>query len=94
MKYFQNILSRVKKITFITLLIFTTVISRAQQKIGFGIHADPVIGWFSSDIRDIRNDGARPGFNFGLTFNRYFSQNYSFSTRDKPFECRRKTCQQ
>ena len=53
---------------------------QAQQQIGFGIHADPVISWFSSDIKEIKNEGARPGFNFGLTFNRYFSPNYSFST--------------
>ena len=52
----------------------------AQQKISFGVHADPVISWFSSDINEIKNDGARPGFNFGLTFNNYFSSNYSFST--------------
>jgi hypothetical protein len=52
----------------------------AQQKISFGIHADPLISWFSSDIKQIRNDGARPGFSFGLTFNNYFSPNYSFST--------------
>ena len=52
----------------------------AQQKIGFGIHADPAISWFSSDIKEIKNDGTRAGFNFGLTFNRYFTPNYSFST--------------
>lgn len=53
---------------------------QAQQRISFGIHADPVIGWFGSDIRETKNDGARPGFNFGLTFNKYFTQNYAFST--------------
>jgi hypothetical protein len=52
----------------------------AQQKISIGIHADPSICWFSSDIKETMNDGARPGFNFGLTFNRYFTPNYSFST--------------
>jgi len=52
----------------------------AQQKISFGIHADPVISWFASDIKETINDGARPGFNFGLTYNRYFTSNYSFST--------------
>jgi hypothetical protein len=65
---------------FLFLSISTHTMIQAQQKIGFGIHADPVISWFSSDIKEIKNDGARPGFNFGLTFNRYFSPNYSFST--------------
>ena len=80
MKYFQNFLSGVQKITIIILLIFTPFISNAQQKIGFGIHADPVISWFLPDISKIKNDGTRAGFNFGLTFNRYFTPNYSFSS--------------
>jgi hypothetical protein len=72
-----------KLLTFL-LFMFFTVIPRnglnAQQKISFGIHADPVISWFSSDNKVIKNEGARPGFNFGLTFNKYFTPNYSFST--------------
>lgn len=66
-------------LTILILLLLSGFI-QAQQKISFGIHADPVIGWFGSDIKDTRNDGARPGFNFGLTFNKYFTPNYSFST--------------
>jgi hypothetical protein len=52
----------------------------AQQKIGFGVFADPVISWFSSNTKETKNDGARAGFNFGLTFNKYFTNNYAFST--------------
>jgi hypothetical protein len=70
----------VKKITLIILLISGTVISNAQQKIIFGIHADPLISWFSTDIKEVKNDGARAGFNFGLTINNYFTPNYAFST--------------
>ena len=47
--------------------------SARSAKNSFGIHADPVISWFSTDIRQVKNDGARPGFNFGLTFNKYFT---------------------
>ncbi len=65
---------------FLFLSISPHTMIQAQQKIGFGIHFDPVISWFSSDIKEVINDGARPGFNFGLTFNNYFSPNYSFST--------------
>jgi hypothetical protein len=46
----------------------------------FGIHFDPVISWFSTDISDVRNEGARPGFNFGISCNTYFGPNYSFSS--------------
>jgi hypothetical protein len=51
-----------------------------DQEIAFGIHFDPLISWFGSDFKGTVNNGARPGFNFGLTFNKYFSRNYSFST--------------
>jgi hypothetical protein len=51
-----------------------------SQDIRFGVFADPVISWFSTDTKETRNDGARAGFNFGFTFNKYFSKNYSFST--------------
>jgi hypothetical protein len=50
------------------------------QVIRLGVHADPVISWFGTDIEAIRNQGARPGFSFGLTVNKYFGPNYSFST--------------
>ncbi|HNY14224.1 MAG TPA: porin family protein [Bacteroidales bacterium] len=51
-----------------------------ESKISLGVHADPLISWFSSDIDSVRNDGARPGFNFGLTINYFFGPNYAFST--------------
>jgi hypothetical protein len=50
------------------------------QNIKFGVFADPVISWFSTDTRETRNEGSRAGFNFGFTFNKYFAKNYSFST--------------
>jgi len=65
------------------LILFATIpkgMSQEHQKISLGIHADPSISWFSSDINNVKNDGSRAGFNFGLTFNSYFAPNYSFST--------------
>jgi hypothetical protein len=51
------------------------------QKIGFGVFADPVISWFSSNnVSNTWNKGARAGFNFGFTFDKYFAENYAFST--------------
>jgi len=76
----QSFLSGVYKTTILFLLILTPIVLNGQQKIVFGLHADPVISWFSSDIRQVKNVGARPGFNFGLTYNKYFTSNYSFST--------------
>lgn len=62
------------------LLIISSQALMAQERITIGIHADPLVSWFSSDINQVKNEGTRPGFNFGLTFNKFFSPNYSFST--------------
>ncbi len=72
--------NQLQKIFLVFILVFITITSQAQQKISFGIHADPVISWFSTDVREVNNNGARAGFNFGLNFNNYFSKNYSFSS--------------
>jgi hypothetical protein len=79
MKHLNNFPSRVQKIALIIFLISSPIISHAQKRIGFGLHIDPVISWFSSDIKEVRNEGSRPGINFGLTYNSYFTPNYSFS---------------
>ncbi|MFZ0281408.1 MAG: porin family protein [Bacteroidales bacterium] len=52
----------------------------AQPFISMGIHFDPLISWFSADSYDTRNDGAIPGFIFGVSYNKYFAPNYSFSS--------------
>ena len=78
LKYDKNKLVKILLIVLFAIGSFGIV--NAQQKITFGVHADPVISWFTSDISQVRYDGARAGFNFGLTFNKYFTPNYSFST--------------
>ena len=51
-----------------------------QPFINFSIHFDPLISWFSTDSYATRSDGVVPGFNFGISYNKYFSPNYSFSS--------------
>lgn len=79
MKHSKTFPSGLPEIIFTFLFILIPFTSNCQEKIGFGLHFDPVISWFSSDIKEVRSEGARPGFNFGLTFNKYFTPNYSFS---------------
>jgi hypothetical protein len=85
MKFFMKVIksdknSLIKILAFMLLAAVPLKMVQAQQKIVFGIHADPVISWFSTDIKEVYNVGARPGFCFGLTYNKYFTSNYSFST--------------
>jgi hypothetical protein len=65
---------------FVFLITFVSCGSVIAQKLRFGVFADPVISWFSSDTHDTESKGARTGFNFGLTYNKYFTDNYAFST--------------
>lgn len=63
----------------IFLILFIPIILQAQESVRIGVHFDPLISWFGTDIDAVDNDGARPGINAGLSFIVPFSQNYSFS---------------
>ena len=80
----KRIYGIIKSLRFIVIMAMLPVIARAQSddpgRISFGLHFDPLISWFGSDIRQTDNHGARPGYNFGMTFNKYFGSNYAFST--------------
>ncbi len=80
MKSFKG--TNLEQIFILSLLVlfFFPVRMSAQERISIGVHFDPLISWFGTDIDAVKNDGARPGINAGLTFNLPFSPNYSFST--------------
>jgi|SRR5664279_1782013 len=80
MRHFKRLKPGMNKIILILLMVLGPATLHAQRRIGFGIHFDPSVNWFSTDISQVRYDGARAGFNFGLTYNKYFAPNYSFST--------------
>lgn len=62
-------------------LLFCLPLQKADaQGFSFRLYAEPLISWFSSDTEATMNDGARPGFAYGLTFDTYFTPNYAFST--------------
>jgi hypothetical protein len=65
----------------ITLVLLLSSVNRlTAQNIRFGLFADPAVTWFASDTKETVNDGARTGFGFGLPFNGYFADKYSFSS--------------
>ena len=80
MKLYSRLKFRIATFTILSVIVAHGTLINAQQSIGFGIHANPTVGWLSSDNSDITGEGARAGFNFGLTFNKYFTENYAFST--------------
>ncbi len=70
-----------RKILFIAIIFsayFTGV--AAQQKIRFSVFANPCINWLQSDVNNVQSNGAAFGFDAGLTMDRFFAENYAFST--------------
>lgn len=61
-------------------LFFLSLCGAKAQNYSIGIFADPVISWFSTNIDETKNEGARPGLNIGASFNWYFTDNLSLST--------------
>lgn len=49
------------------------------QDLHFGIFASPVISWFKTDIDEVENQGARAGFIFGVSAEKYLTGNWYFN---------------
>lgn len=73
-----------KKILLLTALLFTVAISKAQYEetsnFKLGLTAHPTLGWIKSDVQNVKNDGMRMGFSYGLIGDFLFADNYAFST--------------
>ena len=69
------------KIVFFIILSFILITGKGfAQGIRFGIFANPQISWLKPDIKKVTSEGSRPGINIGISMNRYFTDNYAFST--------------
>jgi hypothetical protein len=66
------------------LIVFTAAttftVQADGQRLHLGLFADPLIGWYSSDDKQIESGGVKAGYAAGIAANWYFSQNYAFST--------------
>lgn len=76
-----------RKILISSFLILTTFFVAAQEKAssGFrlGLTAHPTFAWIKSDIKDIKSNGLRAGFSYGVLGDFYFAENYAFNTAIK-----------
>ncbi len=70
---------QIRTYIFLLLLVIPLHLGKTQG-IQFGIFFDPQVTWMSSDNNEITSNGSRVGFNFGLTFHNFFTENYAFST--------------
>jgi len=66
---------------YILFLILTGIsTSLLSQKLSFSVVVDPQITWLKTDVKNVSNDGSVFGINGGLVLDRYFAENYAFST--------------
>ena len=69
----------VKKICIIVLFLFAAK-PFFGQGFKFGVFFNPAVTWLKSDVQDIKPQNAHPGFDFGMSVNYFFAQNYAFAT--------------
>jgi hypothetical protein len=64
-------------------LLLATLISLSAQtanSIRLSFVAEPQISWLKPDIDGVESQGAKGGYNFGVVLDRFFADNYAFST--------------
>jgi hypothetical protein len=70
--------SSLRALTVIMLAVIS--VKGNSQELEFAVHADPVISWMGSNSSEYINEGARPGFNIGLSVLHYFDDHYAISS--------------
>jgi hypothetical protein len=69
-----------KTVILIILLGLTKVFQAQESKYKFTVFANPCINWYASDVKSTKTGGATLGYDVGLTMDKYFAENYAFST--------------
>ncbi len=62
------------------LLIYTSINAQDFKRTRLGFLLSPQISWMNSDDSSVDSNGSLFGYNFGLMVDRFFDQNYAFST--------------
>lgn len=68
-----------KRALFLILFLSIAIVSFSQST-KFGVFIDPQFTWLNPQSRTVDNDGMRFGIRGGLIIDRYFQDNYAFST--------------
>ncbi len=69
----------IKKMLFLILLSMSSQFIQSQS-VRFSIFADPKLSWFTTSTNKISNKGVRAGARYGFTMDRFFTDNYAFTT--------------
>jgi hypothetical protein len=71
-----------KLVLGIGFLVAATLVLEAQQaqRIRLSFVAEPQISWLKPDVDGVESRGNMAGYNFGVVLDRFFAENYAFST--------------
>ncbi|PWD99309.1 porin family protein [Marinilabilia rubra] len=71
-----------KFILSITFLVASVAFINAQEanSIRLSFVAEPQFSWLKPDIDGVESRGSKGGYNFGVVLDRFFADNYAFST--------------
>jgi len=73
--------TKIVHVKILLLVLAASIISEKSfsQDFHFGLYAEPLISWFSSDTDASISSGARPGIAFGITLEKYFARSFAFT---------------
>ena len=64
----------------ILLLFIVMGLKGFSQGMSFTVFAEPQVGWLSPNSKNLEAAGSMIGFNGGMNFDNFFTENYAFST--------------
>lgn len=59
---------------------FTFAQDAAPKLFHFGLKVSPTLAWMKSNVKELKNEGVRVGFSYGLITEFGFTKNYAFGT--------------
>ena len=73
-----SVIRNLARITAFLAVLFLPGSLLNGQDYRYGIYISPLISWFRTDIDEVKNEGARAGFDFFITAERNLTRNWSF----------------
>lgn len=68
------------KKSIVSILCMSCFLPVYSQGLSFSVFFEPQISWLTADTKTITRDELKGGFNTGLIMDKYFAENYAFST--------------
>jgi hypothetical protein len=71
---------RKKILLLIALFVSSATFAQSTQKFHFGLKAAPSLAWLKTDSKELKSNGSKLGFSYGLITEFNFADHYAFAT--------------